>query len=47
MSPDVLARKLERLSTYLGDLEGHRGRTALDIRELTAGSRSILRLKAS
>ena len=33
MSPDVLARKLERLSTYLGDLEGHRGRTALDIRD--------------
>ncbi len=33
MSPDVLARKLERLSRYLVDLESHRGRTSTDIRE--------------
>lgn len=33
MTPDVLARKLEGLGRYLGDLETHRGRTAEDIRK--------------
>jgi uncharacterized protein YutE (UPF0331/DUF86 family) len=33
VSPDVLARKLERLSTYLADLDKHRGRTAVEIRD--------------
>lgn len=33
MSPEVLARKLERLATYLADLEPHRGRTGAEIRQ--------------
>lgn len=33
MSPDVLARKLRRLETYLSDLERHRGRTAAQVRD--------------
>ena len=32
MSPEVLARKLERLAFYLAALESHRGRTAEEIR---------------
>lgn len=31
MSPDVLARKLERFRRYLEDLSAHRGRTAADV----------------
>lgn len=31
MSPDVLARKLERLRRYLDDLAAHRGRTAEEV----------------
>ena len=33
MSPEVLARKLERLSVYLTHLEHHRDRSAADIRQ--------------
>lgn len=33
MSPDVLARKLRRLSIYLADLTKHAGRTAAHIAE--------------
>lgn len=33
MSPDVLARKLERLSVYLAHMRRHRGRTAAEIRQ--------------
>ena len=33
LSPEVLARKLERLALYLGALEGHRGRSAVEIRD--------------
>jgi uncharacterized protein YutE (UPF0331/DUF86 family) len=33
MTPEVLARKLERLKVCLTDLEGHRGRSAAAIRQ--------------
>ncbi len=33
MSPEVLARKLERLRAYLSDLVPHRGRSAAELRE--------------
>lgn len=33
MSPEVLARKLERLATFLADLRTHRGRTRSDIHD--------------
>lgn len=33
MSPDVLARKLERIAEYLSVLEAHRGRSAQNLRD--------------